>query len=124
MVSVEGRKIISATHKGKPKSKEQKQKISDTKQAMYQNGFVHPRTGAILSEETKRKIGQANSEKVWTPERITNQSLRWRIVPPTGEPFEIENLAKWCRENNMNQGNMHASNATHKCKGYYCVKIT
>jgi hypothetical protein len=75
-----GAKVISATHKGKPKSEEHREKIrqanlgknkgkkrsEEHKQMMSEkmSGAGNPMFGKIHAEDTKRKIGKANKGKL------------------------------------------------------------
>lgn len=75
-----GAKVISATHRGKPKSEEHKEKIRQaligknvgrkhTAEAIekiraHSTGANNPMYGKSQSEETKRKIGEANKGKL------------------------------------------------------------
>jgi hypothetical protein len=89
------------------------------------------------SEESKKKMSDAKLGKKLTPEHV-EKTRRWgkkntdyqkkrvaevrqkkyMITNPDGHTFEITNLAKFCRENNLDQGNMHKS----LVKGWSCKK--
>jgi hypothetical protein len=77
-----------------------------------------------LSLEAREKIRQGNLGKKQTDnqKKIVAEKLAqtFIITDPNGKEFEIFNLNKWCRENNMDQGNMSkALNGNIKaCKGY------
>lgn len=77
------------------------------------------------SEETKRKIGEANSKKRRTEaekqhlrqvnlgktqseESRIKRSKSYRVFDPTGQVFDIVNLSRFCKENELNQGAMAA----------------
>jgi group I intron endonuclease len=91
------------------------------------------RKGKKLSEEHKRKISEACKGRKHPPktlEQLTKfaeaVSLTWRVFPPKGESFIIRNLKKFCRESNLDPGNL-ASTAKYpsrKCKGYRVEKIS
>jgi hypothetical protein len=94
-----------------------------------------PRLGAILTDETKAKISmskrgsklseehkakinpsgrkQPRSQKEKVAKAL---SKRWLITDPEGNTFEIENLRAFCREHNVDQGNLGRG----KSKGYAC----
>jgi hypothetical protein len=67
-------------------------------------------------EETKKKIGLANTGKICKEE--TKKKLRescgkklakdYIFLDPNENKIEIHNLSKYCRENNLNQGLMSA----------------
>lgn len=99
------------------------------------------RKGHIVSEETKKKIGEANKGRVFTEEhrekirqkrlgkkqterqKQTVMEMRqktYELTDPEGNIFTITNLSKFCRERNLDQGNMHKG----KVKGWTCKKIT
>lgn len=74
LLTEEGRKKISDYHSGKPKSKEHKEKISKTQQGSKRPwsknnlpkdvaGSNNPMYGKQHSDETKRKISEANKAK-------------------------------------------------------------
>jgi hypothetical protein len=92
------------------------------------------------SEESKKKIGASNRGKIRTPEQIEKirqsrlgkkqsehqkqvvaemRQKSYKITDPNGKEFVITNLSKFCRENNLDQGNM-CSNRT---KGWTCIKV-
>lgn len=96
------------------------------------------RTGRVCSPETRKKISIANSNRVMSEEQkqllreintgkkhseetIRKKSKKYLIINPDGEKFEIYNLNRFCKENNLNQGAMAAvSRGT--CKQYKCWK--
>lgn len=88
--SEETKRKISESNKGKLKSKE-----SIEKQRKKILGRKH-------SEETKMKISEANKGKI--PKNITVKS--WLVKFPNGHEKIINNLSKFCRENNLSQGHM------------------
>lgn len=96
------------------------------------------RKGHIVSEETRKKIGDANRGKKLTKEHIAKtrrigipqtdyqkqivRELRqktYKLTDPSGNTFTITNLSKFCRENNLDQGNMHKG----RVKGWSCEKV-
>jgi hypothetical protein len=119
---------LAKLQKGKKRSKEFCEKQS------------RMRKGHIVSEETKKKIGEANRGKIHSEEtknkvrlsrlgkkqtEYQKQTLRnlrkktYEITDPSGNKFTITNLSKFCRENNLDQGNMHKS----RIKGWTCEKV-
>lgn len=74
--------------------------------------------GAKLSEEHKAKIiptgrKQPQSQKEKVAKKLAK---RWLITDPNGNTFEIENLRAFCREHNVDPGNLGRG----KSKGYAC----
>jgi hypothetical protein len=125
-LSEEGRKKLSLAVKGNPKSAEAKRRCSETKKAMLADKTTHPMYGKSHSEESKRRMSETKKGKRLTADQITNQSHKWLIIPPTGDSFEITNLAQWCRDNKLSQGNMFitSTNPNKTTKGYRCRKVT
>ena len=111
----------------KPKSEQMKSKLS-----VFRKTFRY-------SEESKRKISMAKKGSKLTEEHKRNVSLNHRryqpesqkqkvaeklsrsyeITNPQGETFTIKNLSKFCRENNLDQGNMSRNHV----KGWSCHKL-
>jgi hypothetical protein len=54
------RQRVSAVHKGKVISEEQKQKQSEAMKRLYASGYKHPRLGVNHSEEAREKIRQGH----------------------------------------------------------------
>lgn len=122
-------KQIAMAQKGKKKPEGFGEKISE-----YRKTFKY-------SEESKLKMSLAKKGKTLTPEHIeklrhvrlgTKQSesqkikvaeklsKKYRLTTPNGEILEITNLRKFCRDNNLDQGNMYKN----QIKGWTCHKIT
>lgn len=99
----------------------------------YGIGFPH-------TEETKQSISEMKSGIKQTPEHIQKRvssvtgfkqsehqkkvatetfSAEWIVTSPNGESFKIKNLRSFCRENNLDQGNL--SRGSHK--GWKSVKL-
>lgn len=84
--------------------------------------------GRICSEFTKRKIGLANSHKIWSPEEREKLSAAHRgkrlsklhvenvsralaknyLFVKDGVTIQIHNLAEFCRINKLSAGNMNS----------------
>jgi hypothetical protein len=58
--------------------------------------------------------------------RSKAQAQKWVVVKPDGEELEITNLTAFCRENNLNSGNMVqvAKGTVKQCKGWKCRKAS
>lgn len=99
------------------------------------------------SEESKRKMSLAKLGKKNSPEHIEKsrlgqlgkkqteyQKLRakeclerlWLITKPNGDCIEIKNLNQFCKDNNLDQGNMVkvSKGILKQHKGYVCKKIS
>jgi group I intron endonuclease len=106
-------------------SKEIRERIS-------KSGENHPNYGKSLSEEVRRKISKTltgrppheNTIKGLT-KSAQAQGARFLIFPPEGEPFEIFNMSKFCRANNLSCGHMIAvsQGKRNHHKGYRCQKL-
>lgn len=90
-------------------------------------------------EETKQKIGEANSKKRRTEaekqhlrevnlgkkqseESCIKRSKSYRVFDPVGQVFDIVNLSRFCKDNGLNQGAMAAIARGEKptYKGWRC----
>lgn len=97
----EARQKISDAGKGREFSEESRNKISKALKEKYASGWISPITGRAVSEETRKKIGDANrgenngmygkhlsedhkrkisesGKSAWTDERRIQQSIRMR----------------------------------------------
>lgn len=121
------RKIQSVAN-SKPKSEETKRKMSEWQ------------IGRKLSEEHKNKISDNKKGKKQTQEHIQKRLLsmkgfkqtehqkqvakekfskNWSVTSPDGNTQIITNLRKFCKDNQLDQGNL--SRGSHK--GWKCIKI-
>ncbi|MCW5317950.1 GIY-YIG nuclease family protein [Nostoc sp. KVJ3] len=91
---------------GKNHSEESKQKISKSREGKYkaENNHFY---GKKHSDESKEKVAKANSKN-------------YKIYSPDGQEFIINNMAAFCREYNLNNGNLSsvASGKVKQCKGW------
>lgn len=122
------RKIISEANKGKIVSEETREKIRQANlgkkhkpETIEKNRQWH--LGKKLSEKTKRKIQesrcdfkQTDNQKKVVAEKL---SKTWHITNPSGVSTTIKNLTQFCKENNLDQGNMSRG----KHKGWKCSKL-
>lgn len=102
---------ISAFRKTFKYSEESKIKMSLTKK------------GKILSKEHKEKIslglmGRPQSEHQKQVVAEMRQKT-YKLTDPNDKEFVITNLSKFCRENNLDQGNMHKN----QVRGWTCIKL-
>lgn len=98
--SVETREKISAVQRGGKRGP-----LTDEHKACV--AAAH--RGVLLTKEHKSKLSAAHSKN-------------WFIISPEGEQFEVHNLKQFCKDNNLDQGNMHKV-AQGKCKyskGWRC----
>jgi hypothetical protein len=90
--SAETRRKMSEALKGKPRSKEIRIKISEAKK------------GRPLSEEHKMKLSEIKKNVYipWNKGKKTNSqnaSKKYKITFNTGKEIIINNLSKWCKDN-------------------------
>lgn len=119
---------ISKANKGKIVSLETREKIRQANlgkkhkpETIEKNRQWH--LGKKLSDETKHKIQIARGEFKQTEnqKKVVSEKLSksWSIVDPNGNSYAIKNLTQFCKENNLDQGNM--SRGGHK--GWKCSKL-
>jgi hypothetical protein len=79
--------------------------------------------GKKCTEEHRKNLSiaqtgkkQPESQKLKVAEKL---SKKYRLTTPKGEILEITNLRKFCRENGLDQGNMHKN----QIKGWTCSKV-
>ncbi len=93
-------------------SEEQRKNISDKQKQRWANGVYDPeklrlsRIGFKQPESQKKKV----SEKL---------SAKWEVISPSGDKMIIINLTQFCKEKNLDQGNL--SRGSHK--GWKARKI-
>ena len=51
---------------------------------------------------------------------VYSKAKRWLVTNPEGETFEVFNLTEWCRDNNINRGNLCNRGYAN---GYRAVKL-
>jgi hypothetical protein len=123
------RKLSEANKEKIPyiRTEEIKNKISKTLM-----GHIGSNKGKKLkprSEETKRKISEAVKGKKQSEESIRKRakslSQTWQITYPNGEIKIIQNMAQFCRDNNLFKNSMYvvAEGKQKQCKGFKCIKI-
>lgn len=84
-------------------------------------GFV----GYKQSKSHKEKQSK-NAKERWKDSEFRNKNLKkWKITSPSGESFIIQNIYKFCLENNLSQGNMSAVSVGKRNhhKGWKVIKI-
>jgi hypothetical protein len=109
--------------------------------AIYENRRGHdvPHTGDFrrfgmankgkkLTEEHKAKIDPTGRKQPQSQKNKVAAALskEYIITDPDGNEFEVNNLTKWCRENNLDQGNMTrvANGKAKQHKGYVVSSVT
>jgi len=102
---------ISAFRKAFKYSEESKLKMSLAKRGKklsekHRMKLVIAQTGKKQPESQKIKVAEALSKK-------------YELIGPNGQTFIIKNLNKFCRENNLDQGNMSRNHV----RGWICKKI-
>jgi hypothetical protein len=122
------REIQRVANTGKFMSEETREKIRQANlgkkhrpETIEKNRQWH--LGKKLTEEHKRKVGlarlgqkQTEYQKKTLSEKL---SKTWSITNPSGNIIIIKNLRQFCKENNLDQGNM--SRGGHK--GWKCLKL-
>lgn len=127
-ISDEQRLAISKANKGKVLSESTREKIRQanigkkkSEESKEKNRLAH--LGKVASKETRQKISEANRKRVVTDnhKRKTAEKLSktWSVTDPNGTTIIIKNLNGFCKENNLDQGNM--SRGGHK--GWKCHKL-
>jgi hypothetical protein len=93
-------------------SKEQIENFSQKQKERWAKGLVDPEKLRLS------RIGfkQPDSQKKTVAEKLSKE---WLITDLQGNQFKIKNLQQFCRENNLDQGNL--SRGTHK--GWKSTKI-
>ena len=103
-LSVEHKKNIGLSGKGRIHSEETKLKMSAAAKGSKRTRSSKVR---IFSEETKLKMSAAAKGRVPSEEHKKNisesKSKTWILIDPNGNQFNIKNLTKFCRENNLTQ---------------------
>lgn len=92
-------------------SKEQLENFKDKAKENWKKGKYN--TVAFKSINIGRKQPQSQKDSI-----TKALSKNWSIIDPTGNNFIITNLRKFCKDNNLDQGNMSRG----KHKGWKCVK--
>jgi len=134
-ITEEHRKNLSESHKGYIHTAEQRRKIGESLK-----GRKHTNdTKKILSEQklgSKNpmygKFGKENPCYGITPPKhvfdalIEKMSNKWLIIFPNGQEEVVKNLSDFCRNNNLNKGNLcgtaHGRRPYHK--GFRCINLT
>ncbi len=108
-----------------PCSEETKEKLRERALKRYYDPTNHPRFGAIVSEETREKISNANKGKVsafkgksHSLESIDKMSTAkkgvkrevskktYAFISPEGHVVNVHGLVDWCKEMKLHSGNM------------------
>jgi len=88
-----------------------------------------PNLGRKWSDEVKMNMSKATKgiKKTAThKQKISESNSRiWLITKPDGSSFQIKNLEKYCKENNLQSAKMSlvASGIRNHHKGYTCQKL-
>ena len=93
-------------------SEKQKQNMSNKQKERWANGVYDPEKLRLS------RIGfkQPESQKKAVAEKLSKE---WLITDLQGNQFKIKNLQQFCKDNNLDQGNL--SRGTHK--GWKCTKL-
>jgi len=107
----EGKRKISAFRKTFKYGEESKRKISMSQKKKNLSSEHYRWVGS-----QRKNFKQPESQKQKVAEKL---SRSYQITNPDGETFVIKNLSKFCRENNLDQGNM----SRNQVRGWSCQKI-
>lgn len=99
LVLMSAKKKGTSTRLGAILTEDTKNKIGTKARERYDNGFINPRKGVILTIETKKLMSETKKGKV-------SWSKSWELTSPTGEVYQIDNLAKFCRDNSLSASNL------------------
>jgi len=113
-------------NKGKHLDEETKRKIRKTfEKRGTVKGKNNPMYGRKHSTETKIKLRELKLGRKVPEKYLKHLIKKWLIIYPDGDRKVIKNLSKFCKENNLNQGNMSmvASGKINHCKGYKCKRL-
>jgi hypothetical protein len=105
-----GEKIRQA-NLGRKHSENAIEKMSLVKKGKY-NSEYYRKIGAMKMDRS-----QPESQKIKVSEKL---SAKWELTTPEGITFEVLNLRKYCKDNNLDQGNM----SRNLVRGWLCKKIT
>lgn len=103
---------------GLPHMEETKKNLSEIQKERWKQG----KYDAEKLRLSRIGFKQPNSQKEKVAEKL---SAEWLITNPKGETVKIKNLQKFCRENNLDQGNMIkvSKGRIKQNKGWTCSKI-
>jgi group I intron endonuclease len=75
------------------------------------------------TEETKQKMKKPKSKES-VVKRVDSNSKEWIVTDPTGKQYQIKNLNRFCKENNLCCGNMQyvALGKYKQHKGWNCSR--
>jgi hypothetical protein len=96
----------------------EKTRSEETKQAIRESKLGLKQTPEHIQKRVNKMIGfrQSQYQKDRAKETL---SCAWIVTNPQGQSFNIVNLNQFCRQNNLDQGNMSRG----KHKGWKCIKI-
>lgn len=83
-------------------------------------------TGHPHTQESKEKISKAQKGKSKSEESTLKRAGNFTLIDPEGKIYQIKNLAKFARENNLDQGALSkvALGQRPSHKGWVCKKST
>jgi len=140
--TIEERNKISLSKKGKPNLKLKGYKHTEE----FKRKISMSHIGKKLSQNTKNQMSKTHTGMKYSPyhcQRITEglmghkhsqttknkisnkRSQTWVVINPQGKSFEITNLHKFCKENDLYTANLHrvAYGKANHHKGWKCEKI-
>jgi group I intron endonuclease len=132
-------KLHNAKHwLGKPKTIEVRNKISETKLRMLDEGTIVPSfLGKKHTSESKeimrsKKIGKKltastiNKLKLYHSSHPPSNIIQWKVINPKGDELIVSGLYKFCKKHKLSQPHMHSVAAGKRPhhKGWKCEKVT
>lgn len=122
----ETRHKMSVSQKGKPKSEETKKKISIANKGKKRTEDMNKRNSIAHSGENHSFFGKTHSQESKTKMSLVKSIYFYRITKPNGEIEIIKNLARYCKESELDCAAMCAIvNGRRKShKGYRVEKIS
>lgn len=120
---------IAMSQKGKKKPDGFGEKISEFRKTFKYSDesklkMSIAKKGKVLTDEHRKNISlsqqgkkQPESQKQKVSEKLSKKYL---LTKPDGSIIEVNNLRKYCRENGLDQGNMHKN----QIRGWRCQKVT
>lgn len=134
-ITEEHRKNLSESHKGYIHTAEQRKKIGEaslgrrhteeTKKRLSKQklGSKNPMYGKCGKENPRYGISPPKHTIDALVEKISNV---WLVIFPDGKEKVIKNLSKFCRDNNLNKGNLCGTAHGHRPhhKGFRCINLT
>jgi|ERR1035441_1503696 group I intron endonuclease len=82
-----------------------------------------------IKKRTEKRIGQKHTQEAIEKNRRSNSKIKFKIISPNGEFWEIFGFKKFCDEHNLNPSSFGGSLRTHKAikfgpyKGWQAIRL-